>query len=73
MHEAILELVNDTNMLVTAAADGRLETRADTAKHLGEYRKVIEGINNMMDAVINPINEAAGCLKEMAEGNLTSG
>lgn len=70
MHEAILELVYDSNMLVTAAADGRLETRADTAKHLGEYRRVIEGINDMMDAVINPINEAAGCLKEMAEGNL---
>ncbi|NPV28029.1 MAG: hypothetical protein HPY81_11530, partial [Firmicutes bacterium] len=70
MHEAILELVNDTNMLAAAAVEGKLSTRADVAKHFGEYRKVIEGVNNMMDAVINPINEAAGCLKEMAEGNL---
>jgi len=70
MHEAILELVNDTNMLAAAAVEGKLSTRADVAKHFGEYSKVIEGVNSMMDAVINPVNEAAGCLKEMAEGNL---
>jgi methyl-accepting chemotaxis protein len=70
MHEAILELANDTNLLVAAAVEGKLSTRADAVKHFGEYRRIIEGVNNMMDAVIHPINEAAGCLKEMAEGNL---
>jgi methyl-accepting chemotaxis protein len=72
MHEVILELVNDTNMLVAAAVEGKLSARADAAKHFGEYSKVIEGVNKMMDAVINPINEAADCLKEMAEGNLAT-
>ncbi len=72
MHEAILELVNDTNLLVAAAVEGKLSTRADAAKHFGEYSKVIEGVNKMMDAVIHPINEAAHCLKEMAEGNLST-
>ncbi len=69
MHEAILELVNDTNMLAAAAMEGRLSTRANVTKHAGEFSKVIEGINNMLDAVITPTREAAACLEEMANGN----
>ncbi|MDD2443401.1 MAG: methyl-accepting chemotaxis protein, partial [Desulfotomaculaceae bacterium] len=70
MIEAIGRLAEDANMLAGAAVEGKLNTRADATKHDGDYRKVIEGVNKMMDAVIDPINEAAGCLKEMAEGNL---
>ncbi|HVP93580.1 MAG TPA: methyl-accepting chemotaxis protein [Methanoregulaceae archaeon] len=51
-------LVNDANMLAKAAVEGRLETRADATKHLGEYRKVVEGVNATLDAVIQPVNEA---------------
>lgn len=70
MHEAIQKLLDDANMLATAAVEGKLDSRADAGHHEGEYREIIEGVNKMMDAVVNPINEAAGCLKEMAEGNL---
>ncbi len=70
MHEAILGLVNDTQALAAAALEGNLGARADAAKHRGQYNKVIKGVNEMMDAVITPIQEAAECLKEMAEGNL---
>jgi methyl-accepting chemotaxis protein len=70
MHEAIQKLLDDANTLAGAAVEGKLGTRAEAAQHMGEYRKIIEGVNNMMDAVINPINEAADCLKGMAEGDL---
>ena len=70
MMEAIQRLADDANMLAGAAVEGRLGARADAARHEGEYRKIIEGINNTLDAVIHPINEAAECLKEMANGNL---
>ncbi|WP_134216136.1 methyl-accepting chemotaxis protein, partial [Pelotomaculum propionicicum] len=70
MHEAIQKLLDDADMLAGSAVEGKLGTRADAGQHMGEYRKIIEGVNNMMDAVINPINEAAECLKGMAEGNL---
>lgn len=63
-------LVTDANMLAAAAVDGRLKTRADNAKHQGEYRKIVEGVNRTLDAVIDPINEAAQCLQEMARGNM---
>lgn len=67
---AIRGLVEDANMLAEAAIEGKLSTRADEEKHEGDYKKVIEGVNRTLDAVISPINEASGVLKEMSEGNL---
>ncbi|NLI12462.1 MAG: PAS domain-containing protein, partial [Peptococcaceae bacterium] len=49
--EAIQNLVADADMLAMAAVKGKLDTRADVGKHEGEYRKVIEGFNNTLDAV----------------------
>ena len=63
-------LVTDAVMLSGAAVEGRLATRADATKHGGEFRKIVEGVNNTLDAVIKPVNEAAEVLQEMSAGNL---
>lgn len=63
-------LVTDTNLLVQAAVDGKLNNRADISKHSGDYRKIVEGVNKTLDAVIQPIKEAATVLNEMSSGNL---
>ncbi len=68
---AINTLIADSVMLSTAAVEGRLTTRADATKHFGDYRKIVEGVNNTLDEVLNPINDAAEVLKQMAEGNLS--
>ncbi|MEW6171651.1 MAG: methyl-accepting chemotaxis protein [Bacillota bacterium] len=68
--EAIKLMVDDADMLAGAAVEGKLNTRADASRHGGEYRKIIEGVNKTLDALIYPINEAAECLKEMAGGNM---
>ena len=70
MMEAIQNLIRDVDILAQAAVEGKLSTRAEAAKHQGEFRKVVEGINNTLDAVIKPVNEASSCLQEMAKGNL---
>ena len=57
-------------MLGQAAVEGRLSTRADASKHQGGFRKVVEGVNATLDAMMLPIKEAADCLQEMAGGNL---
>ena len=46
-------------MLSQAAIEGRLDTRADASKHRGEFRKIVEGVNDTLDAVIGPLNVAA--------------
>ncbi len=68
--DAIQALVTDTNMLTEAAVNGKLSTRADAERHKGDYRRIVEGINNTLDAVIEPVNEASAVLEEMAKGNL---
>jgi methyl-accepting chemotaxis protein len=68
--QSIKALTADTGLLTQAALDGNLSARADVEQHQGGFRKIIEGINDTLDAVIMPINEASQVLKEMAKGNL---
>ena len=67
---AVQALAADANMLTDAAVQGQLSTRADASKHEGEYRRIVEGVNQTLDAVIEPISEATSVLQEMAKGNL---
>lgn len=68
--ENINALVNDANMLVEAAVEGKLSTRAEAEKHSGDYKKIVQGVNRTLDAVIEPVNEAAAVLTQMSNGNL---
>ena len=68
--ENIKSLVEETELLAVAAVEGKLTTRGDSAKFRGEYAKVVEGINNTLNAVIEPVTEATQVLKEIAGGNL---
>ncbi|MBW9172618.1 MCP four helix bundle domain-containing protein [Clostridium estertheticum] len=68
--DSINLLVSDSDNLVGAALDGKLSVRADASKHSGDYKKIIEGVNNTLDAVIAPVKEAAAVLTEMSNGNL---
>jgi methyl-accepting chemotaxis protein len=67
---AIKALVADGNLLAQAAEDGVLTTRADATKHFGEYRKVVEGLNATLDAIVTPLNMAAGKLDSIARGDI---
>ena len=67
---SIRTLIVDANLLSDAAVQGKLATRADAAKHQGEYRKIVEGVNQTLDAVIGPLNVAAGHVDRIAKGDL---
>ncbi|MDD2934640.1 MAG: methyl-accepting chemotaxis protein [Methylotenera sp.] len=67
---AIKALVTDGNLLAEAAEAGVLTTRADATKHLGEYRKVVEGLNATLDAIVAPLNVAADCVANIARGEV---
>ena len=69
---AIESLVEDGYSLSQATAAGVLDKRADSTKHLGEYRKVIEGINASLDSVINPLNMAADYVDNLSKGIIPS-
>ena len=69
--DAVNELVADAVMLAQAAVEGRLQTRADATKHHGDYRRIVEGVNATLDAVIAPINEVKRVMVALSGGDLT--
>jgi methyl-accepting chemotaxis protein len=70
MMEAIRTMIDDTAVLAGAAVEGRLATRADAAKHQGEFRKIVQGINDTLDAVIGPLNVAAEYVDRISKGDI---
>lgn len=71
MSTTIKTLVEDANGLSQAAQQGRLDSRADADKHHGEFRAIIGGINNTMDAVVVPVNDVRRIMAAVAQGDLT--
>ena len=69
--DAVNGLVADAVMLAQAAVDGRLATRADASKHQGDYRRIVDGVNSTLDAVIAPINEVKRVMVALSGGDLT--
>jgi PAS domain S-box-containing protein len=67
---SIEALVADAQMLAKAAAEGTLSTRADASKHQGEYRHVIEGINQTLEAVVGPLTGAAALVDRIGKGDI---
>jgi methyl-accepting chemotaxis protein len=70
--DSLRAMLSDANMLSQSAVEGKLSVRADLEKHQGDYRKIIEGVNDTLDAVVGPVQEASAVLEEMAKGNLSA-
>ena len=68
MQSAVQAMITDANMLSKAAVDGKLATRADASKHQGDFRKIVEGVNHTLDAVIGPLNVAAKYVDDISRG-----
>ena len=71
MKESIEALIEEGVTLAKAAKEGRLDTRGDISKFQGGYREIIQGMNDTIENILKPVNEAVGCLTEMAKGDLT--
>ncbi len=81
-HEKMKQAVNNVAMtlqgllkelqhLISASRDGLLSERGKPEQFNGAYSEVISGVNNMLDAIVLPVNEAIAVLIEMEKGDLT--
>jgi methyl-accepting chemotaxis protein len=59
LKNSINALVADAGMLAKAAADGRVGVRADAGKHQGAYRSVIDGANQTLESIAEPLKVTA--------------
>ncbi|NVN93535.1 MAG: chemotaxis protein, partial [Desulfuromonadales bacterium] len=70
MVDAIRALAADATSLSETATAGKLSIRADAGQHVGEFRKIIEGFNATLDAVVEPIHDAAKHIDELSRGEI---
>ncbi|MBC3887125.1 HAMP domain-containing protein [Acetobacterium paludosum] len=68
--DAVNALVADAGMLEKAGVEGRLNTRADASKHGGDFAKIVDGVNNTLDAVVGPLNVAAEYVAHISKGEI---
>ncbi len=64
-------LLLETNNLIQATKEGKLDTRGNAAAFTGGWGQLIGGVNDLIEAIIEPIKEAAEVLAEMSKGNLS--
>lgn len=65
---ALQLMKQDVNMLIGEAVEGNLDKRADTSKQKGDYKTIIEGINEMLDTVKEPLDAASDFINRLADG-----
>ena len=57
--DAVNALVEDARKLAAAGAEGQTRGPGRAARHKGDFRKVVEGMNGTLDAVTGPLTVAA--------------
>ncbi len=67
----LFALLEEARALYEAAQNGQLSYRGNSENFQGVYKKLIDNINIMIDAIILPINDGAEVLDKMAQGDLT--
>lgn len=71
LRASLAGLIDESTRLAAAATAGALDTRGDAARFDGAFRALVQGINRTLDAVIQPVQEAATVLQQLAARDLT--
>ena len=72
LRKNLKEVSSEINQLIIASQEGKLSERANAQAFHGDWAVLIKGLNGLIDAIIEPIQEAAAVLDEMSRGNLNA-
>ncbi len=65
-------LLKETGTLIEAATNGQLTKRGEEKKFKNSWREMVAGINKLMNAIVNPIQESMDVMGELARKNMTA-
>ena len=68
--ENLKNLEAEVEMLTQSATDGHLSIRGDAAKFQGKYRDIVVGVNNTLDAVVEPLTMSAVYVDKISRGEI---
>jgi methyl-accepting chemotaxis protein len=69
--QTLKDLIHETVDISKAAIDGNLSVRGNAGKFEGAYNEVVVSINDILNALVNPIKEGVDALQILASGDLT--
>ena len=56
--------------IVDAVTEGKLDTKIDADKYEGNYKRIVEGLNSLVDAFVGPINVTAEYVDCISKGDI---
>lgn len=71
VQNALKQLVSDSLLLSHEATEGKLSVRADASRHHGDYRQIIQGVNDTLESIVKPTTEANRILVKISGGDLS--
>ncbi len=63
-----MEVTQGVLALAEAAVEGNLDARAEADQFQGNYRRIVEGVNDTLDAIISPLQVAAEYVDQISGG-----
>ena len=72
MRKNLREVNSEINKLIVAANEGNLNERANSHKFQGDFAKIINGLNGLLDAILAPLNEAMQVMMKISVNDYTS-
>ncbi len=63
----------EVEKLIYDASQGCLDTRMETSKYSGFMQNLSQGINGLLDNMVEPLNHCRDVMTQVAEGNLNVG
>ena len=66
------DTIRESDLLIKAARSGQLETRADASRYLGGFHALVDGLNQTLESVAMPLQEAGVVLQRLADRDLSA-
>ena len=63
-------LVRETNALIQASREGKLDVRGDSTQFYGVWTGLVDGINDLINAFVSPINLTAEYIDRISKGDI---
>ncbi len=70
--DTLEQIIGEAQLLIGAAQQGELSKRGQPDRFQGAYAQLIAGTNDMLDAVVKPVQEAQDVLIRVANRDLTA-
>ncbi|WP_340820730.1 methyl-accepting chemotaxis protein [Methanolobus sp. WCC4] len=64
------QLANEVLKLIDAVVEGKLDIRGDVSGYTGHCNRVLSGINQLLDAVMGPLNISAEYIDRISKGDI---